>query len=78
MVLVAVSPVFYREADLDKINVSRYTTNAMGANLNFGYPIKETERLAFSLGLYQNQDRSGYWRSTRDYCQPRLYDVQTV
>ena len=70
--------VFYREADLDKINVSRYTTNTMGANLNFGYPIKETERLAFSLGYTNTQIEVGTGAVQEIIASPRLFDVQTV
>ncbi len=51
--------VYYREMDLDKINVSRYTTNTFGATLNFGYPIKETERLGFSFGYANTEVEAG-------------------
>lgn len=70
--------VFYRKADLDKINVSRYTTNTMGANLNFGYPIKETERLAFSLGYTNTQIEVGTGAVQEIIASPRLFDVKTV
>ncbi|WP_123712831.1 outer membrane protein assembly factor BamA [Sinobacterium caligoides] len=45
--------VYYRETNLEEINVASYSTNSYGASMNFGYPIKENERLGFSLG-YQN------------------------
>ena len=33
-------------------STSRVTpTNTLGGNINFGYPIKETQRLGFSFGL---------------------------
>ena len=70
--------VFYREADLDKINVSRYTTNTMGANLNFGYPIKETERLGFSLGYTNTEIEVGSGAVQEIIASPRLFDVKTV
>ena len=70
--------VFYREADLDKINVSRYTTNTMGANLNFGYPIKETERLGFSLGYTNTEIEVGSGAVQEIIASPRLFDVKTI
>jgi outer membrane protein insertion porin family len=45
--------VYYRETNLEEVNVASYSTNSYGAAMNFGYPIRETERLGFSLG-YQN------------------------
>ncbi len=70
--------VFYREADLDKINVSRYTTNTLGANMSFGYPIKETERLGFSLGYTNTEIKAGFGAVQEIIASPRLFDVQTV
>ena len=42
---------FYRATDLDEINVARYSTDTIGASVNFGYPIRETERIGFSIGV---------------------------
>ncbi len=42
--------VFYRATDFSQINVASYSTNTYGANLNFGYPISEVERLGFGIG----------------------------
>lgn len=70
--------VFYREADLDKINVSRYTTNTLGASMNFGYPIKETERLGFSFGFTSTEVKSGFGAVQEISASPRLFDVVNV
>jgi len=70
--------VFYREADLDKINVSRYTTNTLGANLSFSYPIKETERLGFSFGYTNTEVTSGFGAVQEIAASPRLFDVVNV
>ena len=43
--------VFYRATDLSEVNVASYTTDTVGAAINFGYPIKETQRLGFSFGV---------------------------
>lgn len=66
--------VFYREADLDKINVSRYTTNTLGMSLNFGYPIRETERLGFSLGYTNTEIKAGFGAVQEIIASPRLID----
>lgn len=42
---------YYRATKLDSLNVSTYTTDSQGANISFGYPIDETERVSFSLGV---------------------------
>ena len=42
--------VFYRQTNLDQVNVANYTTDIWGGSMNFGYPLSETQRLGFSLG----------------------------
>jgi outer membrane protein insertion porin family len=42
---------YYKATKLDALNVSTYTTDSQGANISFGYPIDETERLSFALGV---------------------------
>lgn len=42
---------YYRATKLDSLNVSTYTSDSQGANISFGYPIDETERLSFALGV---------------------------
>ncbi|MEE8059916.1 MAG: outer membrane protein assembly factor BamA [Pseudomonadales bacterium] len=67
--------LYYREADLDEINVSRYTTNTLGANMNFSYPIRETERLGFSLGYSHTEIKAGFGAVQEIINSPRLLDV---
>jgi outer membrane protein insertion porin family len=38
---------FYRESNFGRANIARYTTDAMGAGVNFGFPIGETQRINF-------------------------------
>ena len=45
--------IFSQETDYDKINVSSFSTNSKGANLNWGYPLSETERIGLGIG-YEN------------------------
>ena len=39
--------VFGRETNFDERNIARFQTNALGAGVNFGYPISEVERISF-------------------------------
>ncbi|MET0380088.1 MAG: outer membrane protein assembly factor BamA, partial [Spongiibacteraceae bacterium] len=52
--------LFYREADLSEINVANYSVSSKGASLNFSYPIEETERLTYSLGIANTQIDPGF------------------
>jgi outer membrane protein insertion porin family len=53
---------YYKKTKLDSLNVSTYTTDSQGANINFGYPIDETERVNFSLGIDQTDVTLGSGR----------------
>jgi outer membrane protein insertion porin family len=54
--------LFSRETDYTKIGISNYSTNSKGANINWGYPLSELERIGFGLG-YEKLDLSGYGSS---------------
>ncbi|MFA5631525.1 MAG: outer membrane protein assembly factor BamA [Porticoccaceae bacterium] len=45
--------VFYRSTDYGEFNLANYTTDSLGAGINFGYPISETASLGFGLN-YEN------------------------
>ncbi len=64
--------VFYRSTDLSEINVASYTTDTWGASLNFGYPIKETERLGFSFGISNTDITAGRFAVQEIKASPRL------
>ena len=70
--------VFYREADLEEINISSYSTNTLGATLNFGYPIKETERLGFAFGYTNTEIEAGQGAVQEIKTSPRPFDIGTV
>lgn len=47
---------FYRETDFSSLSsVNDYQTNTRGANINFGYPVSNRQRLSFSIG-YTNTE----------------------
>src|SRR5690606_7475117 len=52
--------VFHRKTELGKINVANYTTSSTGANMTFGYPLSETQRLAFTFGAANTSIDAGY------------------
>ena len=64
--------VFYRKTDLSKINVASYTTDTWGGSMNFGYPISETQRLGFSLGVTDTKITSGQYAVQEISASPRL------
>ncbi|WP_420841655.1 outer membrane protein assembly factor BamA [Halioglobus maricola] len=64
--------VFFRSTDLSEVNVASYTTDTMGAALNFGYPIKETQRLGFSFGVSDTEITAGRFAVQEIKASPRL------
>jgi outer membrane protein insertion porin family len=55
--------IFARETDYDQINVSSFSTNAKGANVSWGYPISEVERIGFGFGFENLDIRYGNFAS---------------
>jgi len=66
--------LFFRSTDLSEINVASYTTDTLGASLNFGYPIKETARLGFSFGVSNTDITAGRFAVQEIKASPRLED----
>jgi outer membrane protein insertion porin family len=66
--------IFYRKTDLSEINVASYTTDTIGATLNFGYPISETQRLGFSFGATDTRITAGQFAVQEIKSSPRLSD----
>ncbi|MBE9538353.1 MAG: outer membrane protein assembly factor BamA [Proteobacteria bacterium] len=64
--------IFYRSTDLSEVNVASYTTDTLGAAINFGYPIKETQRLGFSFGVSQTDITVGQYAVQEIKASPRL------
>lgn len=66
--------VFYRATDFSKINVASYSTNTYGANLNFGYPISEVERIGFGIGYTNMFIKTGSSAVQEIKRSPNLYE----
>ncbi|MFT7289481.1 MAG: outer membrane protein insertion porin family [Halieaceae bacterium] len=64
--------VFFRSTDLAEVNVASYTTDTLGAAINFGYPIKETARLGFSFGVSNTEITAGRFAVQEIKASPRL------
>lgn len=52
--------IFHRKAELNEINLANYTSSTTGGNMTFGYPLSETQRLAFTVGASQTSIDAGY------------------
>jgi len=55
--------VYARETDYDRINVASFSTNTYGANVNWGYPLSEVERVGFGLGFENLDLKTGQYAS---------------
>ncbi|MCX2975806.1 outer membrane protein assembly factor BamA [Halieaceae bacterium IMCC11814] len=66
--------IYYRATDLEEVNVANYSTNTLGGAVNFGYPIKETERLGFSFGISDTEITTGRFAVQEIKSSPRLND----
>ncbi len=64
--------IFYRSTDLSEVNVASYTTDTLGAAINFGYPIRETERLGFSFGVSDTEITAGRFAVQEILASPRF------
>jgi outer membrane protein insertion porin family len=64
--------IFYRATDLEEVNVASYTTDTLGGAINFGYPIRETERLGFSFGISNTEITAGRFAVQEIKASPRL------
>lgn len=64
---------FYRTRDYEKINVSRYSTDAYGGDVTFGYPISEISRLGFGFGIIHQDIRTGASAPQEIISSPKIY-----
>ncbi|MFT5116621.1 MAG: outer membrane protein insertion porin family [Kiritimatiellia bacterium] len=43
--------LFYKQRDLGELDIASYSTDRVGANLSFGYPISERSRISLGIGV---------------------------
>jgi outer membrane protein insertion porin family len=51
--------VYYSTRDLQEVNVSDYSVDTYGIDMNFGYPLSEISRLGFGIGYANNHIKVG-------------------
>ena len=51
--------ISYRKSDFEDFNVASFSTDSIGANVSFGYPISEISRINFNLGFENTQIEEG-------------------
>ena len=51
--------IFYRSTSFDERNIARFSTDSLGASINFVYPINEVSRLNFSIGAENTEIKEG-------------------
>jgi outer membrane protein insertion porin family len=43
--------LFYRERDLGELDIASFSTDRLGVDVTFGYPISENSRISFGVGI---------------------------
>ena len=51
--------LYFRRLDFDERNIARYSTDALGLGVNFGFPIGETQRITFGGTVEQTSLTEG-------------------
>lgn len=51
--------LYYKSINTAKVNLTTYNLDTLGGNVYFGYPIKETQRLRFGLGVSTTKVHTG-------------------
>lgn len=49
----------YRKSDYEERNIASFSTDSLGASINFGYPISEVSRIGFSIGAESTRIKEG-------------------
>ena len=50
----------YTQSDYAELNLAAFSTNQINANVSYGYPLGETQRLGFNLGITKTDIDKGY------------------
>jgi len=51
--------ISYRKSDFEDFNVASFSTDSIGVNVSFGYPISEISRINFNIGFENTQIEEG-------------------
>jgi outer membrane protein insertion porin family len=64
--------LFYRERDLDELDIASFSTDRAGVDVTFGYPVSEDSRVSFGLGFENIQVDAGVQSVQEIIGSPRL------
>lgn len=64
--------LFFRERDLEELDISSFSTDRLGADLTFGYPISENSRVSFGIGVEKISIEAGTEAAQEISGSPRL------
>lgn len=64
--------VFFRERDLNELEISSYSTDRLGASVIFGYPISERSRISLGVGFENISVQAGSEAAQEISGSPRL------
>ncbi len=65
---------FYRTRDYSKINVTKYTSDSYGVEMNLGYPVSEISRLGMSIGWLNQSIKTGFLAPQEIKASPHIFD----
>lgn len=65
---------YYRTRDYEKINVTRYSTDSYGVDVNFGYPISEISRVGFGVGFINQKLETGEYAPQEIISSPKIHE----
>ncbi|MFT6221983.1 MAG: outer membrane protein insertion porin family, partial [Candidatus Endobugula sp.] len=63
---------FYRERDLDELDIASFSTDRAGVDVTFGYPISENSRISFGVGFENIKVEAGTQAVQEILGSPRL------
>lgn len=65
---------FYQTRDYSKINVTKYTSDSYGLDMNLGYPVSEISRLGLSIGWLNQSIKTGFYAPQEIKASPHVFD----
>ncbi|MGS2717100.1 outer membrane protein assembly factor BamA [Eionea flava] len=64
--------LFYRERDLDELDIASFSTDRLGVDVTFGYPISENSRVSLGVGVENIKVTAGAQAVQEISSSPRL------
>lgn len=70
--------IFLQSRDFSEVSIQQFSTNSFGAGVTFGYPISETSRLSFGLGVVNQQIATGALAPQEIRLSPFIREDQSI